>query len=76
MEERGQVETILREQNYDSTSVQQVRDMIQKYGAVERVRERAQQFTDKARQLIGEFPESPFQSALAAVTELVTERDH
>jgi octaprenyl-diphosphate synthase len=76
MEERGQVETILREQNYDLTSVQQVRDMIQKYGAVERVRERAQQFTDKARQLIGEFPESPFQSALAAVTELVTERDH
>ena len=52
----------------DVYSTQQVRDMIQKYGAVERVRERAQQFTDKARQLIGEFPESPFQSALAAVT--------
>ena len=33
-------------------------------------------FTDKARQLIGTFPESPYQRALQAVTELVTERDH
>ena len=43
---------------------------------IERVKERAQAFTDKARQMIGEFPESPYQRALLAVTELVTERDH
>jgi octaprenyl-diphosphate synthase len=76
LEERRQVETILKEQNYESSSVQQVRAMIRKYGAVERVRERAQQFTDKARQIICEFPESPCQSALTAVTNLITERDY
>jgi octaprenyl-diphosphate synthase len=76
LEERRQVETVLREQSYEAASVQQVRAMIRKYGAVERVRERAQHFTDKARQLIGEFPESPYQSALAAVTNLITERDY
>jgi geranylgeranyl pyrophosphate synthase len=37
---------------------------------------RAQAFTDKARQTIGEFPESPYQRALLAVTDLITERDH
>jgi geranylgeranyl pyrophosphate synthase len=40
------------------------------------VKERAQAFTDKARQTIGEFPESPYQRALLAVTDLITERDH
>jgi octaprenyl-diphosphate synthase len=76
LEERQQVEMILREQSYEAASVQQVREMIRKYGAVERVRERAQHFTDKARQLIGEFPESPYQIALAAVTNLIIDRDY
>ena len=40
------------------------------------MKERAQAFTDKARAIINEFPESPYQRALLAVTELVTERDH
>jgi geranylgeranyl pyrophosphate synthase len=40
------------------------------------VKERAQAFTDKARQIISQFPESPYQRALLSVTELVTERDH
>lgn len=76
LEERRQIETILREQSYEAASFQQVREMISTYGAAERVRERAQHFTDKARQLIGEFPESPCQVALAAVTNLITDRDY
>ena len=32
--------------------------------------------TDIARAMVTEFPESPYQRALAALTELVTERDH
>jgi octaprenyl-diphosphate synthase len=75
-DERRQVETILREQKYDAVPFQQVRGMIGKYGAVERVQERAQQFTDKARLIIAEFPDSPYQNALAAITDLMTDRDH
>ena len=37
---------------------------------------RAEAFTDKARHLIGEFPESPYQRALFGITDLVTDRDH
>jgi octaprenyl-diphosphate synthase len=76
MEERRQVEMILREQNYDAVPFSQVRAMINKYGVVDRVQERAQQFTDKARQIIAEFPESPYQSALASISDLITARDH
>ena len=50
--------------------------LLKKYRGVERVKERAQTFTDKARQLIGKFPDSPYQRALMAVTDLITERDH
>ena len=40
------------------------------------VRRRARIFTDKARQLISEFHESPYQSALCAITDLVTDREY
>jgi octaprenyl-diphosphate synthase len=75
-EERKLVGAILRERNYDSVPFARVLDLLKKYGGIERVRERAQGFTDKARRIISEFPESPYQRALLAVTELVTERDH
>ena len=57
------------EQALDSLSREHTR-------GIERVRDRAQAFTEKARQIINEFPESPYQRALLAVTDLVTERDH
>ncbi|MBV9506497.1 MAG: polyprenyl synthetase family protein [Acidobacteriia bacterium] len=75
-EERRLVEVILRERNYAAVPFERILALLEKYHAIERVRERAQAFTDKARQVISEFPDSPYQRALLAVTELVTERDH
>jgi octaprenyl-diphosphate synthase len=75
-EERALIETILKERTYDRVPFRQVRAMIERYDGFERTQYRAQAFTDKARQLIGEFPESPYQRALYAVTELITDRDH
>jgi octaprenyl-diphosphate synthase len=74
--ERRLVETILEQRSYDEVPLSSILDILEKYQGVERVRERAQTFTDKARQIISEFPDSPYQRALLAVTELVTERDH
>jgi len=74
--ERRLVETILRERNYEEVRFAQILALLEKYRGIQRVKERAQAFTDKARQIINEFPESPYQRALLAVTELVTERDH
>jgi len=74
--ERGLVETILRERNYDGVPFARILALLEKYRGIERVKEKAQAFTEKARQIIGEFADSPYQRALAAVTELITERDH
>jgi len=75
-EERRLVEMILRQRSYDEVPFSRILALLEKHRGIERVRERAQAFTDKARQLIGEFPDTPYQRALLAVTELVTERDH
>jgi len=74
--ERRLVETILRQRNYEEVPFSRILALLEKYHGIERVKERAQSFTDKARRIINEFPDSPYQRALLAVTELVTERDH
>ena len=70
------IETVLRDRNYDTVAFSEVYGIVERGGGLDRVRERANHFTDRARQIIGEFPESPYQRALYAVTELVIERDH
>jgi octaprenyl-diphosphate synthase len=75
-DERKLVETILEDRTYDRVPFQRILALLEKYQGIERVRDRAQAFTEKAKQTIAEFPESPYQRAMLAVTELVTERDH
>jgi octaprenyl-diphosphate synthase len=75
-EERRIVERVLADRHYENVPLRQILGLIEKYNGIERVRERAQTFTDKARQVIGEFPESPYQRALYGITDLVTDRDH
>src|SRR5271157_3254305 len=74
--EQRLVETVLRQRSYEGAPFARILALLDKYQGIERVKERAQAFTDKARGIINEFPDSPYQRALLAVTELVTERDH
>jgi octaprenyl-diphosphate synthase len=76
VEERLRVETILRERNYDRVPFSQILAILERYRGIQRVRERAHAFTEKARGIMAEFPESPYQRALYSITDLVTERDH
>lgn len=73
--ERRQVETVLRDRSYDAAPFAEILAVIERHAGIQRTRERAQQFTDRARQLVSEFPESPCQRALCALTDLVTDRD-
>jgi octaprenyl-diphosphate synthase len=75
-EERQLVSSVLKDGNYDRVPFEKIRWVIERHRGFERVQERAQSFTDKARCIIAEFPESPAQRALAALTDLVTDRDH
>ncbi|HUA85059.1 MAG TPA: polyprenyl synthetase family protein [Bryobacteraceae bacterium] len=75
-EERKLVETVLTDGNYDQVPFGKILQILHRHGSIERAKERAQMFTEKARAIIGEFPASTYQRALLAVTDLVTERDH
>lgn len=75
-EERKAVETVLNDGNYNQVPFLSVLQILHSHRGVERARERAQAFTDKARAIIGEFPSSPYQRALMAVTDLVTDREY
>ena len=73
--ERAMIETVLRDRNYDAVPFPDILAMVEGHGGIRRTRERAAQFTDRARQIVSEFPESTWQRALCMLTDLVTERD-
>jgi octaprenyl-diphosphate synthase len=75
-EERELVGTVLKDGNYDQAPFREILRMIQVRRGFDRVRERAQSFTERARAIMSEFPDSPNQRAMFALTELVTDRDH
>ena len=75
-DERRLVETVLADGNYDQVPFASVLKMVRTHRGIERAMERAQSFTERSRAIIGTFPESPYQRALLAVTDLVTGRDH
>ena len=75
-EERRMVETVLRERSYDTVPFRDILALIEKYDSIQRVQERAHQFTGKSRQIMAEFPDSSYQRALVAVVNIVTDRDH
>ncbi|MDP9169638.1 MAG: polyprenyl synthetase family protein [Acidobacteriota bacterium] len=69
------VQGVLRDRNYESVPFDDVLTVVERHGGVRRTRERAQQFTDRARQIVAEFPDNPYQRALFTLTDLVAERD-
>jgi octaprenyl-diphosphate synthase len=70
------VASVLQDRNYERVPFTNILELISRRRGIERVRERARRFTETARARIGEFPASPYQRALYAITELVTDRDH
>ncbi len=75
-DERAMIVAVLKDGDYERVPFNRILSFIESRRGFDRARERAQSFTDKAREIIGTFPESAHQRALFAVTELITERDH
>jgi octaprenyl-diphosphate synthase len=73
--ERAMVEKVLDARTYDEVAFADILAMVERHSGIQRTRERAQQFTDHARQIVSEFPENPYQRALFTLTDLVTARD-
>ena len=75
-DERAMIQTVLNDGNYDRVPFDNILSFIEQRRGFERARERAQSFTDKAREIISKFPDSSYQKALFGITDLITERDH
>jgi octaprenyl-diphosphate synthase len=75
-EERLTVSAVLKVGNYVGVPFHRILRIITAHQGFERVRERAQSFTERARTIISEFPDSPNQRAMFALTDLITDRDH
>jgi octaprenyl-diphosphate synthase len=75
-EERKMVEAVLADGNYDQVPFGKILQLLHRHRGIERAQERAESFTQKARTIIGQYSESPYQKALLSVTNLVTARDH
>ena len=69
------VEKVLASRSYDAVPFADILAMVERHCGIQRTRERAQQFTAHARQIVAEFPENPYQRALFTLTDLVTARD-
>jgi octaprenyl-diphosphate synthase len=73
--ERNLMAGVLRDHSYDAVPFANVLALVDCYGGIQRTRARARQFTDRARQIVAEFPESHCRRALLKLTDLVIERD-
>ena len=73
--ERAKVQTVIEHQSYDQVPFSEVLHILKKNRGIDRARERAAEFTERARAIISAFPETPAQRALLSATELVADRD-
>jgi len=75
-EEREQMETVMRDGNYESVPFARIRAILERHGAIERARNEGRVQAEQARQQVAGFPESPWREALVTIPELLMNRDH
>jgi octaprenyl-diphosphate synthase len=74
-EESRAVETVMKDGGYGRVPFSRVLAILERHKGVERARERAQTFSNRAREIMTGFPDTPYRKALLTVTDLVTDRD-
>ena len=73
--ERAMIETVLRERAFRSVTLDQVLDILTRYGSVDYATARASEYAQAARDNLADFPDSEIKRALLWVPEFVVERD-
>jgi octaprenyl-diphosphate synthase len=73
--ERAMIETVLRERAFRSVTLDQVLDILARYGSVDYATARASEFAQAARDNLADFPDSEIKRALLWVPEFVVERE-
>lgn len=74
-QERARVAAVLKDGSYEKTPFSEIRDLLDRRQGIERARQRAHEFTARAREILTAFPESPALRGLQLATDLVADRD-
>ena len=74
-EERRLVETVMTEGAFESVPLPAILDLLNKYKALDKVKQRAMEYTETAAEQLSALPESSYKRALQSVTELVVDRE-
>jgi octaprenyl-diphosphate synthase len=69
------IETVLRERAFQSVTLQQILDLLHRYGSVEYAAARAHEYADAARKAICSFPDSEIKRALLWAPDFVVARE-
>ncbi len=70
------VQTVIRERNYNSVSREDLARAVERVGALERARLRADEYAEAARAALEGLPDSEYTDALRAIPTYVLQRDH
>ncbi len=74
-EERRLVQTVMDDGAFDRVPLRAIQDLLNRYGALERVRQRALNYTETAAEQLTSLEDSPYRRALYSATELVVDRE-
>jgi octaprenyl-diphosphate synthase len=74
-EERGKIETILRDRAFNGVTHGHILEILQRYGSVESATSRAAQYAESARKSIYTFPDSEIKRTLLWAPEFVVARE-
>ncbi|MDP9266900.1 MAG: polyprenyl synthetase family protein [Acidobacteriota bacterium] len=73
--ERAMIETVLRERAFRSVTLDQVLDILTRYGSVDYATARASEYAQAARDSLEGFPDSEIKRALLWMPDFVVERE-
>jgi octaprenyl-diphosphate synthase len=74
-QERGKIETILRDRAFNGVTHAQIMDILQRYGSLDAATARAARYAESAQKAICTFPDSEIKRALLWAPEFVVARD-
>ncbi|MGA8622001.1 MAG: polyprenyl synthetase family protein [Candidatus Sulfotelmatobacter sp.] len=74
-EERGKIETVLRDRAFDGVTHEQIMEILQRYSSLEAANAHAARYAESAQKAIINFPDSEIKRALLWAPEFVVSRD-
>jgi octaprenyl-diphosphate synthase len=74
-EERRLVQTVMDDGAFDRVPLRAIQDLLNRYGALERVKQRAFEYTERAAEQLAALEDTPYRRALYSATELVVDRE-